>query len=318
MPYPIEKKLVLAVASSALFDLTESDQVYREKGEEFYRQYQREKQDHFLGKGVAFPFIRRFLNINLSFQKEQPVEVVLLSKNDPDTGLRVFNSISHYGINITRSAFTSGQPPFRYMPAFNVSLFLSANPDDVQKAVDSGFPAGTVLRTSAPDDEEDQELRIAFDFDGVIADDEAESVYSVRENLAEFQAAEIEKADIPHNPGPLNDLFTKLSFFQKLERKRELREIGYKRVIRTAIVSARNAPSHKRLITTLRKWGVSPDETILLGGIEKRRVLEIMKPHIYFDDQIAHLESAAGQIPSVHIPFGVRNKPKMSDCTNKK
>jgi 5'-nucleotidase len=308
MIYPIQRKLVIAVASSALFDLSKSDLVFEEKGEDAYRKFQREKQNVTLNKGVAFPFIRRFLSLNEVFPEEQPVEVVLLSHNDPDTGLRVFNSIRHYGLDITRGAFLSGGSPFRYIPAFNVSLFLSANPDDVREAIDAGFAAGTVLKTKVTDDKNDKELRVAFDFDGVIANDEAEVVYSLNDSVDDFQAAESRNATIPLEPGPLSDLFKKLSFFQKMERKREASEPDYKRVLRTAIVSARNAPAHERMVTTLRKWGVSADETFFLGGISKDRVLEILKPHIYFDDQLSHLESAAGSIPSVHIPFGVRNK----------
>ncbi len=171
-----------------------------------------------------------------------------------------------------------------------------------------GFAAGTVLKSEVTDDQKDKELRVAFDFDGVIADDEAEVVYRRNEDVEEFYDAEISKSEIPHEPGPLKELFMKLSFFQKLERKREKKEPGYRRVLRTAIVSTRNAPAHERMITTLRQWGVSADETFLLGGIEKKRILEVMKPHIYFDDQMSHLSSAAGAIPSVHIPFGIRNK----------
>jgi 5'-nucleotidase len=308
MPYPIEKKLVVAVSSSALFDLSESDAVYKEKGEETYRQYQRDKQNATLAPGVAFPFIRRFLGLNLVFADQQPVEVVLLSHNDPDTGLRVFTSIRKHGLNITRAAFLCGGDPFKYIPAFNVSLFLSANPRDVKNAIDAGSAAGTVLGFATNDDPADRELRVAFDFDGVIADDEAEAVYSVRENLQDFHQAESHKAGIPHEPGPLKDLVTKLSFFQKLERKREAADPSYKRLLRTAIVTARNAPSHERMVTTLRNWGVIVDETFFLGGIDKSRILKVLRPHIYFDDQMSHLAVASGTTPVVHIPFGVRNE----------
>lgn len=318
MAYPIDRKLVIGVASSALFDLSEADSIFRSEGEEVYRGYQRKNQNNKLGKGVAFPFIRRFLSLNEIFPDQEPVEVVLLSKNDPDTGLRVFNTIRKYGLNISRAAFTSGQTPYSYIPAFNISLFLSANPDDVRKAVAAGYPAGTVLRTNLADRKEDKELRIAFDFDGVIVDDEAEEAYSRRQRVEDFHEFETKKAKIPLEPGPLGDLFKKLSYFQKLERKREFKEAGkYKRVIRTAIVSARNSPADQRVTTTLRKWGVSPDETFFLGGIEKKRILSILKPHIFFDDQMSHLETAAGIIPSVHIPFGVRNKIKPDGNNNK-
>lgn len=307
MGYPIHRKLVIGVASSALFDLSDSHAVFVESGEEEYRKYQRENKDVTLGKGVAFPFIRRFLKINTAYPDQLPVEVVLLSRNDPDTGQRVFNAIAKYGLDITRAGFLSGKSPHRYIPAFNVSLFLSANEEDVRKAVEAGYPAGTVLPSNASDDEDDHELRVAFDFDGVIADDEAEAVFQKNENLAEFQEHEISKAQIPHNPGPLGDLFKKLSFLQKMEAKREGDDRTYQRILRTAIVTARNAPANERVVTTLNQWGVTPDETFFLGGMDKHRVLEVMKPHIFFDDQMRHLTSVAGNIPSVHVPFGIRN-----------
>jgi len=308
MAYPIEKKLVVAVASSALFDLTNSDHVFTKRGEEAYRKYQREHLDDMLEKGVAFPFVRRLLGLNSSFPEEKPVEVVLLSRNDPETGLRVMRSIKKYGLDITRAAFLTGKSPHPYIPAFNTSIFLSANANDVRQAVHAGYPAGTVLKTEAADDAEEKELRIAFDFDGVIVDDAAEAIYQRAGDVEEFQQAEIKDALIPHRPGPLQSLFQKISFFQKMEIKRQKKDPAYQRILRTAIVTSRNAPSHERVVTTLHEWGVFSDETFFLGGIEKRRVLEILKPHIYFDDQLTHLKTAAKGIPSVHIPFGVANK----------
>lgn len=308
MPFPIEDKLVIAVASSALFDLSESDKVFREKGEEEYRNYQRINKDNTLKKGVAFPFVRRFLNINKSFPDRLPVEVVLLSKNDPDTGQRVFNSIRMHELDISRAGFLCGKSPYKYIPAFNVSLFLSANEDDVRDALHSNYPAGKVIKSNVRDDKDDVELRVAFDFDGVIINDESEAQFAKNENLQDFQDHENTNVSIPHKPGPLGDLFKKLSMLQKLEIERELKEKDYKRILRTAIVTARNAPSNERVVTTLNEWGVIPDETFFLGGIEKRRILEVMKPHIFFDDQMTHIESKTGNIPSVHIPYGIRNK----------
>ena len=307
MPYPIERKLVIAVSSSALFDLSESDRVFREQGPKAYREYQKENLDVVLEKGVAFPFVRRFLHINERFKKESPVEVVLLSRNSAITGKRVFRSISHYGLDISRAAFMEGKSPYAYIPAFNASLFLSANESDVLKAIDYGYPAGTVLPTKVVDDLTDDELRIAFDFDGVIADDESETVYQDKD-LKGFYEHEKEKSHIPHNPGPLADLFKKLSFMQKLEDRAQEEDREYKRIIRTAIVTARNSPAHERVITTLEDWGVSANETFFLGGMKKDRILTVLKPHIFFDDQKSHLESEGGDIPMVHIPFGIANK----------
>lgn len=222
--------------------------------------------------------------------------------------MRVFRSIKHYDLDITRAAFMTGRSPHEYVPAFNASLFLSANEGDVQKAIDANYPAGVVLPSKVYDDEIDTELRVAFDFDGVIADDEAESVFKKNHDLDEFQAHEREKQAVPHQPGPLADLFKKLSFMQKLEEKRLKEEPEYKKILRISIVTARNAPAHERVVTTLKEWGVSADESFFLGGMEKSRVLSILKPHMFFDDQRSHLESAAGDIPMVHVPFGIANK----------
>lgn len=307
MAYPIDRKLVIAVSSSALFDLSESDSVFREEGEDAYRRYQREQIDVTLEKGVAFPFVKRLLNLNSVFKSEQPIEVVLLSKNDPETGLRVFRSIEKHNLDITRAGFLTGKSPFPYLPAFNTSLFLSANEDDVRQAIKVGYPAGTVLKTNARDDDDDSELRIAFDFDGVIVDDEAETIYKESSSISHFHEFETARSRVPHNPGPLNDFFKKISLFQKREMKMQKDDSTYKRLLRIAIITARNAPSHERFITTLLQWGVCADETFFLGGIAKKNVLDIMKPHIFFDDQRTHLDSAAGNIPSVHVPFGIAN-----------
>ena len=306
MAYPIERKLVIAIASSALFDLSESDKIYKEKGVNEYRKFQEKNVDKTLDKGVAFPFIRRFLNLNNIFPDKEPVEVILLSRNSPETGMRVFRSIQKHGLNITRAGFFSGVSPYEYIPAFNASLFLSANTEDVNKAICAGHPAGRVIETRITDDENDNELRIAFDFDGVIADDSAETIYKKTKDLKKFHDSETQLSLIPHNPGPLQDLFKKISYFQKLETKKLSENSDYKRLLKISIVTARNAPSHERMINTLKSWGVDIDEAFFLGGIEKKRVLEVMKPHMYFDDQTIHLEHI-DKIPLVHIPFGIAN-----------
>ena len=306
MPYPIEDKLVIAVASSALFDLSESDKVFQEQGAIAYRDYQEEHLDVPLAIGVAFPFVRRFLNINKRFPDTSPVEVVLLSRNSSITGKRAFRSIEHHGLDISRAAFLEGKSPYPYIPAFNASLFLSSNEQDVLKAIDYEYPAGTVLPSQVVDDDDDGELRIAFDFDGVIADDASERVYKGGE-LEAFHKHESSKASIPHSPGPLADLFRKLSVWQQLEDEAQKADASYRRILRTAIVTARSAPAHERVITTLEHWGVDANEVFFLGGMKKDRILSILKPHMFFDDQRSHLQSDAGNVPMVHIPFGVAN-----------
>ena len=307
MAYPIEHKLVIGIASSALFDLTESHRVYADSGEEEYRQYQERNLDVILQRGVAFPFIRRFLGINQRYPKQAPVEVVLFSRNSPETGLRVMNSIAHYGLDISRACFLTGKSPYAYLEAFNTSLFLSANEEDVLNAMDARQPAGLVLPSRTEDDEDDTELRVAFDFDGVIADDEAETVFKRNNDVDEFHAHERKHVAVPHQPGPLADLFQKLALMQRLEERAKRRDPGYQKILRIAIITARNAPSHERVVTTLKSWGVSANETFFLGGMEKARVLSVFKPHIFFDDQLSHLKSPGGTIPMVHVPFGVAN-----------
>jgi len=312
MPYEIENKFVIAVASSALFDLSKSDKVFREKGEEEYRCYQHDHEDEVLGTGVVFPLVKRLLSINNPEADEQPVEVVLLSRNDPDTGLRVFKSIEHYNLPISRAAFVAGSNPFEYMEAFNASIFLSGNLQDVKEAVERGFPAGCIYPTDYIDDEDDQELRLAFDFDGVIADDSAESVFQEGGILESFHNHERLHASRPLPGGPLIRFFTEVSKLQRRELVKNQNNPKYKPRIRVAIATARNAPAHERLITTLRRLDIRVDEAFFLGGIDKGRVLRIFKPHIFFDDQVGHIENVASIVPSVHVPFGVANKRKNS------
>ncbi|MDF2926739.1 MAG: 5-nucleotidase [Paenibacillaceae bacterium] len=307
MAYPIEQKFVVAVASSALFNLEESDRVFREKGEEEYRRYQREHERETLEQGVAFPLIKRLLSINGEDKDDQPVEVVVLSRNDPDTGLRMFKSIEYYGLPITRAAFVAGSNPFRYMEAFNASLFLSANLEDVNAALDMGFPAGRVFPTRFIDDEDGQELRIAFDFDGIIADDSAESVFQ-QLGMKGFHDNERQKAEERLPEGPLYKFFSGVARLQRREWEKKKDNPGYQPRIKLAIVTARNAPAHERVVLSLRNEDIRMDEAFFLGGIDKGRIMKVFRPHIFFDDQLSHIEGVASFFPSVHVPFGITNK----------
>lgn len=312
MAFDISEKLVIGVASSALFDLSASHQVYLDAGPDEYRAYQERHIDTILDKGVAFPFIRRFLNINRHFPRQSPVEVVLFSRNSPETGLRVMRSIAHYGLDISRAAFMTGATPYPYLPAFNTALFLSANEEDVHGAIAAGFAAGLVLPSKIDDDDSDAELRVAFDFDGVIADDESETVFK-QAGLDQFHAHETLHIARPHQPGPLAILFQRLALMQRMEERLEKRALrsnsSYRKLLRIAIITARSAPSHERVVTTLKSWGVSANETFFLGGMDKARVLAVFKPHIFFDDQLSHLRvTPEGTIPMVHVPFGIANR----------
>ncbi len=305
MPYPIEDKFVIAVTTSALFDMKESKEVFDKKGVKAYRKYQEQHIDDTLAKGVAFPFIRRFLSLNDIFPEEKPVEVIIFSKNSPDAGLRALRSIKKYGLPITRSLFTSGEPNFQYLKAYNSTLFLSANPEDTKAAVEAGYAAGTVLNQKVGDNIEDKELRIGFDFDSVIADDSSEEYYK-KSGMDKYMAHEEKLSSSPLSEGPLGELLKKVSAFQKLERYKQLKEVDYQPILKTAIITARNAPAHERVVTTLKEWNIDVDQVFFLGGIEKARILNTLKPHIFFDDQMTHLEHLV-DIPAVHIPFGIAN-----------
>lgn len=306
MAYAIEKRLVVGVSSNALFNLEKEDHIFRKKGIKEYRKHQYENKNVKLEKGSAFHFVERFLKINKVYSEQQPVEVIILSKNSPETGVRIMNSIKEYGLDITRGAFTSGDPPYKYISAYNISLFLSTNIDDVSNAINEGFPAGRFVNTATSVLNDSDELRVAFDFDGVVASDEAEKIYQ-RDGIKKYFEYETMHADEPLGPGPLKDFFTKLALFQRLETRKQDEDPSYKKIIRTAIVTARNAPAHLRAINTLKSWDVTVDDLFLLGGIEKRRILEIWKPHLFMDDQVSHLDPELTKIPLVHVPFHTKD-----------
>jgi len=314
MAYPIEKKLVVGVSTTALFDLEMEDSIYKNEGLSKFKQYQEEHKEEPLSKGLAFPFVKRFLNINNIYPKEQPVEVVLLSKNSPETGLRVFNSITYHNLNITRAAFTSGKNPCDYIPAYNISLFLSTDKTDVDGAINKNYPAGVILKTTMHDDPSDTELRVAFDFDGVLADDSSEKI-NQEAGLLQFQEHEIQYKDEPISAGLMKDFFTKLSGFQKMETEKMEKDPKYNKILRTSIVTARNVPAHERAINTLKSWNVDVDEMFFLGGIEKKRILSILKPHLFIDDQRSHLDLSLEDVALVHIPFGIMNQKEVANYT---
>jgi len=308
MPYPISEKLVVGISSTALFDLSEEDRIFREDGEEAFKAYQIAKKDDPPGPGTAYPFIKRLLHLNTFFPEQKPVEVVILSRNDPEAGVRIMNSAKAHELDITRGMFRSGEPPFRFMSAFNACLYLSTNKDEVREAVSSGFPAGFVLPTKPKsDDLVDMQLRLAFDFDGVLVDDEAETMFADG-GLPLFHHHEEQNRDRPLRDGPLMPLLQNLSNIQKLEKSGEARSNSPDKIMRVAIVTARNAPAHERMVTTMKKLDITVDDAIFTGGIEKKNFLDVLEPQMFFDDQLTHLEPAAESTPCVHIPFGVRNQ----------
>ncbi len=308
MPYPIEKKFVVAVSSTVLFDLSYEHSLYVEKGLEVFRQYQHEHRHDLPKPGTGFPFIRRLLMLNRMYPEEHPVEVVILSRYHADDGMRVMDAVREHGLDITRAFFMAGRKPYPFMESVNASLYLSTNAEQVKEAVDLGYPAGYVLPCEAVDDEEDDQLRIAFDFDGVLVDDEAERVYKKSNDLEQFRQYELENRDRPLKAGPLMPLMQQISYFQKMDIQRAQKDPAHRRLLRISIVTARGAPAHERLNNTLSALDIEADEVFLMGGIEKKRVLDILKPHLFFDDQLVHLENVSKNTPSVHVPFGIANK----------
>jgi len=288
-------KLVVAISSRALFDLAESHRVYTELGVETYQRYQIEHEDELLDPGPAFALVTKLLRLNRP--DKQYVEVILLSRNSADTGLRVFNAIRHYGLDITRAAFTSGEATSRYVPAFGAHLFLSADTDDVRRALEDGYAAATIFPTVFRN--ETDQLRIAFDGDAVVFSDEAERIYQAS-GLAAFARSERASAATPLPGGPFKEFLAALHRIQSdFPEDRS--------PIRTALVTARSAPAHERVIRTLRAWNIRIDEALFLGGLDKGEFLRAFGADIFFDDQTRHVESAAQHVPAGHVPHGIAN-----------
>lgn len=298
MTATLEGKLVIAISSRALFDLDESNRVFAAQGEEAYAAYQLAHEEEPLAPGVAFPLIKRLLDLRHPQSGEALVEIVLVSKNDASTGLRVFNAIEHHGLHITRAAFSRGRPPYKYLRAFGAALFLSAEAEDVKLALANGHASATIYTGSClAAADEGREVRIAFDGDAVIFSDEAERVYQDG-GLELFQQHESEKSDIPLPPGPFAAFLRALNGLQQLYRQ------SGDKPIRTALVTARNAPAHKRAIKTLRAWGIGVDEAFFLGGLDKAPFLAAFNPHIFFDDQHTYCRPASRVVPTGHVPNG--------------
>lgn len=290
-------QLTVAVSSRALFDLEQAHKVYMDQGVEAYCHYQIEHENQVLVPGVAFPVVKKLLALNAD--GKQRVEVILLSKNSADTGLRVFKSIEHYGFDITRAAFAGGASPYRYAKPFGAHLFLSADPADVCAALQEGLAAATILPSKAPD-LNDGQLRIAFDGDAVLFSDVAEQIYQ-RDGLEAFERSERAAAHEPLPGGPFKEFLATLHAIQRDSPPDAM-------PIRTALVTARAAPAHERVIRTLRAWDIRIDEAIFLGGRPKGEFLQAYGADLFVDDQQGHCEVARQFVPTGHVPHGVVNK----------
>ncbi len=293
-----ENRLTVAISSRALFDLGESHTLFEREGLDAYRAFQMARENELLAPGIAFPLVEKLLRINRLSADTPRIEVILLSRNSSDTGLRIFNSIEHYGLEIVRAAFTNGAPTWPYVHPFGAQLFLSANHEDVRSALEAGIAAATILPSKAPDWHSEQ-LRIAFDGDAVIFSDESERI-SQEQGLQAFHDNEIEHAGKPLPGGPFR------AFLDQLHRIQSAFPFGQS-PIRTALVTARSAPAHKRVILTLREWGVRIDEALFLGGRDKGPFLKTFGADIFFDDSARNADLAREHVATGHVPHGVSN-----------
>ncbi len=292
-------KLVVGISSRALFDLDQAHQVYEYQGLDAYTQYQLAHEEQVLKPGIAFELVRKLLNLNNLSVDSPHVEVILLSRNSGDSGLRIFNSIEHYELDIVRAAFTNGAPPYQYLDPFGGHLFLSAHGEDVRLALEAGFAAATILPSTSKAGHREQ-LRIAFDGDAVLFSDESERI-SHEQGLAAFSANERELANTALSGGPFKAVLHTLHQIQSALPAEQS-------PIRTALVTARSAPAHKRVILTLRQWGVRIDEALFLGGRDKGPFLAAFGADIFFDDQQRNCEAAAAHVTTGHVPHGVANR----------
>jgi len=298
MAATLDNKLVVAISSRALFNFEEENRVFEQDKDQAYARLQLQRLDIPAPPGVAFSLVRKLLAFNSG--TVQKVEVVLLSRNDPVSGMRVFRSCKVHGLHsIQRGVFTQGRDPFRYLKPLGAHLFLSANATDVQQALQLGFPAARVLTESAQaQDSHPDEVRIAFDGDAVLFSDEAERVFQAQ-GLDAFQRHEIEHATRPLPDGPFKPLLAALHRLQQ--------DVQSQMRIRTALVTARSAPAHERAIRTLMDWNIGVDETMFLGGLAKGEFLREFEPDFFFDDQTGHVTSAAAHVPAGHVSSGISN-----------
>jgi 5'-nucleotidase len=299
MPYSVDGKLVVAISSRALFDFEDENRIFERDGEAAYIALQFARLDTPARQGVAFPLVKKLLAFNTP--KAQRVEVVILSKNDPVSGLRVFRSAAMAGLPLERGVFTRGRSPYKYLDALKANLFMSANEADVMSALEAKCPAARVYPESAQAaSRHGGEVRIAFDGDAVLFSDEAEAVYQ-RDGLEAFTRHETANALQPLPPGPFKPLL------EALHRLQAAAGTDVPLRVRTALVTARSAPAHERAVRTLMEWNIAVDEAMFLGGLDKAAFLKAFEPDFYFDDQHGHIDSARVHVAAGHVPFGVAN-----------
>lgn len=304
MPYDLTEPLVIGISSRALFNLEEENRIYENEGLAAYEEYQVKHESDILQKGSAFQLVKAFLQLN-KLQEKRLFEVIVMSRNSPNTSLRIFNSIQDYELDITRAALTGGSEIAPYLRAFKTDLFLSAFEPDVKQAIDSDVAAGKILTGTSHFDPRAKidQIRIAFDGDAVLFASESERIYQ-HEGMQAFMENERAKADIPLQKGPFANFLLTIAHIQELFQDKG------NSPIRTALVTSRNAPAHERAIKTLRKWNVHIDEAFFLGGVSKRDVLSAFGAHIFFDDQHVHADPASEVVPSAVVPYREGDNPQ--------
>ena len=304
MAYDLTEPLVIGISSRALFNLEDENAVFEQYGLKAYADYQREHEKDILLPGPAFQLVKAFLNLNNLYKDRRTVEVIIMSRNSPETSLRIFHSIDYYGLDITRAALLSGAEVAPYLKAFKTDLFLSAYAPDVKQAVDNGVAAGMILtgKKHANSREEIGQIRVAFDGDAVLFSAEAEKVFK-QQGIHAFHEHEQSLVDTPLQKGPFANFLMALSSLQNIYQTQE------QSPIRTALVTSRSVPAHERAIKTLREWGVRVDEAFFLGGVQKRDILASFGAHIFFDDQHAHAEPASEVVPSAVVPYREGDDP---------
>jgi 5'-nucleotidase len=303
MPVSLDNLLVIGISSRALFDLEAEEAIFRTQGLDAYRRHQLDNESQILKLGAGFALVRALLKLNALTPGQRFVEVVIMSRNSSETSMRIFNSIKHYDLDITRAVLSGGASLAPYLQAFNVSLFLSLHEDDVQAAVNSGVASALLYQKPNSAFEELDQIRIAFDGDAVIFSDESEMIYQTQ-GIEAFENHERENALKPLPEGPFARLLKALSFIQNSFKHAE----GHVAPIRTALVTARSSPAHERVIRTLRAWDVAIDETFFMGGISKSDVLAAFRPHMFFDDHPGHCDRASTFVQTGRVPYRVDQK----------
>ncbi|WP_295759575.1 5'-nucleotidase [Undibacterium sp.] len=297
MAFSLDNLLVIGISSRALFDLETEEAIFQNQGLDAYRQHQLENENAVLKPGAGYSLVKALLKLNSLTPGHRLVEVVIMSRNSSETSLRIFNSIEHYGLDISRAALSGGAPLTPYLQAFNISLFLSLHEDDVQAAINSGV--ASALLYQLPENAADlEQIRIAFDGDAVIFSDESERIYQ-EQGIEAFEAHERANAKQPLPAGPFARLLVALSYLQNNFKTPDGRAFP----LRTALVTARSSPAHERVIRTLRAWNIAIDETFFMGGVNKSAVLAAFQPHMFFDDQHGHCIKAASVVPTGRVPI---------------